>query len=435
MSQRLLLPFLALISALLVAFGCTPWVSETSPRGERNRSSTGAIGESAMRLWDVIDRAARWQTKVTALEEPEVVTQPGYVHVRVRTPDPRPVDCFLYDSPIITGQALVRLLNAAEIGIEYQGMALEAVLLSAKNPLVILSASYQQEDKGPKGTLFVGIVPRVKIPIVCSHEAKSSRSMKATIDRLSRGLEPESDFSSDSLAEGETLLAFQLWAIFRNGRPIGFRQWRAAKNKAGEVSTLEIASLLESRDKTLTATDIRISERADAEGVLLSDWLELLDGELHVKAALERLAPESSPEAEGGALFSYRVAELGPEGPVASTLTTTEPIRSSFFAHQEFSRAEASGGETQFLAFLPSFQVSQATRLHYRAAPRGGASKERRGELEVGDSSFELVWEGGQLTRRRETRSGIESRLLFPLPNAEPFPGEASAPSGGATLR
>jgi hypothetical protein len=423
-----------------MACGSTLGVSETSPLDERNRLQADSGRESTLSSWDIVDRAARFKTKVFASEEPEVITQPGYVHVRVRTADIRPVDCFLYDAPIITGQALVRLLRAAEIGIDYQRIRPEAVLRSGNNPLVVLAANYREEDSGEKdsgepGKLFVGLVPRVKIPIVCSHEATTSSSLRKTIDSLSRGLEPSSDFSVDSLALGEHLQVFELWALYREGRPVGFRQWRAAQNEAGELSTLEIVSLLGAKEQDLTAIDVRVSEREDAEGLLLSEWLELLDGEPHGRAALTRVPQEPAPEGGGAARFSYRVLGLGQSGPVEKTLTASEPFRSAFFAHEEIQRVEGSGGETEFLSFFPNYHLDQGTRLHYRASRLLGAQKV--GELEVGDSHFELLWERGQVTRRRElsratdTRrrseegGGIESRLLLRLPE----PGEGTAPA------
>lgn len=432
---------MAPMALLLMACACTQGVTQTSLADERNRRSSGSARESRLVSWDIIDRAARFRTRVLAAEEPEVVTQPGYVHVRVPTTDSRPVDCFLYDSPLITGQAFVRLLRAAEIGIDYERIRLEAVLLSGKSPLVVLEATYR-EERGALGKLFVGLVPRVKIPLVCSHEGSSSANVRETIESLSSNLEPASDFSVDSLAEGEKLRSFELWALYREGRPIGFRQWRAAQNDAGEISTLEIASLLEPVGREITATDVRSSEREGAEGVLrLAEWLELVDGELHARAALEYVPEESALKEGDGARFSYRMAGLGPTGPFEKTLTVSEAFRSSSYVQEEIVRAEVSGAEVQFQSFLPNFRLDQGTRLHYRSSrvlgtpeARAGDGKvneieanqaEERaraggrlevGELEIGDTRFELMWEDGQFTRRRDKSGGIESRLLLRLP-------------------
>lgn len=367
---------------------------------------------SELLSWDVIDRVSRWKTTVLATEEPEVVTEAGYVHVRVRAAHPRPVDCFLYDSPIITGQALVRLLSAAEIGIDYERVDVETIGIAANNPLVVLKAPFVEEEGSARGTLFVGLVPRIKVPVVCSHEATSSRILHSTLRSLAEGLAPESDFFTDSLAEGELPLVFELWTIYRGERPIGFRQWRAARNSSGEVSTLEIASLLESQGDELHATDVRVSEHADEQGLRLSDWLELVDGELHARAALERV-----PGAEQGETkqWSYRVAGQSVQGPVQVTLHSAVPFQSSYFAHEELTQAQAHGGELEFLSFLPNFDVRQATELHYKRLPSDPPLEGAKGELQVGSSVFELSWENSQVTSRRERKTGIESRLSLRL--------------------
>lgn len=421
MRQRLFLHILPPISALLVAFGCTSAGPEPSSPSESRRSQTPGAGSSALQPWDVIDRVSRWRTTVLATEEPEVVTQPGYVHVRVRAADPRPVDCFLYDSPLITGQALARLLNAAEIGIDYETVAVEAIGIVANNPLIVVKAPFREEEGGGRGTLVVGVVPRVKVPVVCSHESTSSELLQATLRSLAEKLAPSSEFSSDSLAEGELLLVFELWTIYRDGRPIGFRQWRAARNSTGEISTLEIASMLESQGKRLRATDVRVSEHADERGLRLSDWLQLVDGELSARAALERVQPSTGAELKEPEQWSYRVASLGDQGPVETTLHSAVPLRSSYFTHEELGRAHAHGGEVEFSSFLPNFaqggggKVSQATQLRYKPLLSEAPSKRTKGQLRVGASVFELAWEDSQLASRKETSSGLESRLSLRL--------------------
>lgn len=414
-SPRHFLHILGPISTLMVAFGCTPAGSEASSPGESHRSRATGTSSSEIRSWDVIDRVSRWQTTVLATEEPKVVTEAGYVHVRVRTADPRPVDCFLYDSPIITGQALVRLLNAAQIGIDYETVEVETIGIAANNPLVVVKAPFREEEGDGRGTLFVGIVPRVKVPVVCSHEGKSSQVLHATLRSVAEGLTPLSDFFTDSLAEGELPLVFELWTLYQGERPIGFRQWRAAKNPSGEISTLEIASVLEPLGANLRATDVRVSEHADEQGLRLSDWLELIDGDLHARAALERLPP--LPGSEQGQLkqWSYQAAGLGAQGPVQATLRLDAPLQSSYFAHEELARAQAHGGEVEFLSFLPTFDLKQATQFQYKRLPSGPSVEGPRGELQVGSSVFELSWEGGQLTSRKETNTGIESRLSLRL--------------------
>src|SRR5690606_31107058 len=131
-------------------------------------------------------------------------------------------------------------------------------------------------------------------------------TLLSTLRSVAEELTPASDFSLDSLAEGELLLVFELWTIYREGRPIGFRQWRAARNSTGKISTLEIASVLESEGAKLRATDVQVSEHADHQGLHLSDWLELVDGELSARAALEREQPGAGTQQEGAEKWSYR---------------------------------------------------------------------------------------------------------------------------------
>lgn len=413
-SPRLFLHLLPPVSALVVAFGCTPAGPEPSSSGESSRSKTEMAG-SELHRWDVIDHISRWKTTVLATEEPDVATKAGYVHVRVRAADLRPVDCFFYDSPIITGQALVRLLNAAEIGIDYQTVEVEAIGIAANNPLVVIKAPFREEEGAGRGTLFVGVVPRVKVPVVCSHESSSSGTLLSTLRSVAEEFTPASDFSLDSLAEGELLLVFELWTIYREGRPIGFRQWRAATNSSGKISTLEIASLLESEGAKLRATDVRVSEHADHQGLHLSDWLELVDGELSARAALQREQPGAGTQQEAAEKWSYRVAGLSDRGPVQSTIHSAVPFESSYFAHEEIVQAQAHGGEAEFPSFLPNFELSQATKIHYKRLPSDAPLDGAKGELQVGSSVFELGWEDGQLTSRKERNSGLESKLSLRL--------------------
>lgn len=369
------------------------------------------MGSRDLLLFDVIDRATRWKSSVRAVEEPSVTTHAGYVHVRVEVGGTRPVDCFVYDAPLVTGQAVTRLLSAAQIGIHYDRVELEAVETVANNPLVVVRADFTDDETRARGRLFVGLVPKVKLPVVCSQEASSSDAMRATLHQLTAEMVPPSDFSVDSLAEGERLLVFELWTLFEGERPVGFRQWRAAEHPSGRVSTLEIASILESRGPSLVTTDVRISEATDDEGLVLSDWLELVDGETHARAALER-SPGARDEAESSQAFTYRVGGVGPQGPVTGDLQSETPLRSTYDEYLGLRHAQARGESFEMRRYLPHEHSAEPTLIRYRSGPEGT----QEGRLEVGSDVFELSFdEEKMLESRRQLETTRSSRLALRL--------------------
>jgi hypothetical protein len=309
----------------------------------------------------------------------------------------------------------VRLLSAAQIGIDYESIEVEAVEVAANNPLLLVKARYREEG-GARGRLFFGLVPRVKIPLLCTHEARTSESLRATLRQMTEGLTPSSDFSSDSLATGERLLVFELWTFYREGRPIGFRQWRAAKNSNGEISTLEIASFLESKGAEVVATDVRVSERDDARGLRLSDWLFLVDGEVRARTALERVDSTATAAEQGAAeMWTYRVAGLSDEGPFEITLGPAQALHSSYFAHAELIRAQKTGVQVEIPTFLPSFSARSATQIVYAPSLPDASTARHAGTVNVGSSVFSLSWEDGQVMSRTDLESGLEARLSVRL--------------------
>ncbi len=354
-----------------------------------------------------------------------MTTHAGYVHVRVDAGEARPVDCFVYDAPLVTGQAVSRLLGAAEIGISYEKVQLLDVASIAKNPAVFVEARFVEEDTGTKGSLFVGLVPKVKLPIVCSQEARSPRAVREALRDLGERTTPASEFSVDTLAPAEELLVFELWALFDGDRPVGFRQWRAARDPGGQVSTLEIASLFESHGRRLSTTDVRISERADKDGLFLSDWLELVDGRLHARAALERLSDDDTvsdaPGAAAGpenqsAAFSYRVGGVGTQGPVLTTFGSPRPLRSAYDEYRKLLRAGASAEGSTMVRFLPHMSPTEPVLV--ARLPTGKDGPDVR--LRVGERVYDFNSEAALPVARQELGSTQRAELLLRVPGVDP---------------
>jgi hypothetical protein len=373
-------------------------------------SSLGAPGDSGAaktapntkRWFEVADHASRFRTRVNSASEPRITTEAGYVRVLIALGAREEINCFVYDQPIVAGRAVARLLAAAESGIRFERIVPLSLSRVAMSPLVHLRAEYitTMEPRGRRGEIKLAVSPRVRFPLVCTHEALGNEAEFArVVGDFAENLQPDSLFARDTLARGEAPLAEELW-VRTAERTLAFRQWRAARGVEGDISTLEITSTFESVGEGLRVSDVRVAERTDEEGLVFSEWLEMQDADKEVGARARRVG-----SAKGA--YRYEVSGSATNGAWNANFSSEEPLSSSFELFLGQMSPPPPERKTLFFLYEPRNKSGERTEVVQHFTDEGAS------RLEVGETVYELTLGDDHLPRKKSASAhAIEWELL-----------------------
>jgi hypothetical protein len=390
-----------LFLAIFLAFGCTVRPSGSSSRA--SQASPSRVEPRAAGDWEVIDHAARWATKVRAIAEPGIVTHPGYVHVTVDVGDENRVSCFVYDSPIVTGQAVLRLLRAAESGIEYTNIAMTQIIEVANHPFLTLQVGYvtTMPPHGVKGVLHLAVSPRVSQPVICSQErSRTSERFFALASEFVQNMTPAPQFSSANLQDGEVPLVDEYWVYDAGGAPSAFRIWRARRLKTGQIVAVELSSQFELQRGELRATDTRVVEYEDDRGLLAAEWLSVLNGD-HTATVTLRRKDDSGSQAADARTFEYQFTSAGVDGPSQGAFSVEGALLSTYGLFG-LMRAGTDAISREGFRYVPPLNLSGPTRVAWQG-------EGDRGMLRMGSEEFqvELADDGLPRVRIERRQNGV----------------------------
>lgn len=234
---------------------------------------------------------------------PETSAYPGYTRVLVDVGTEQPINCFVYDGALDPGQALTRLLRAAEVGIEFTRFEPVTVELAGGTPLVFLQAHYQrtEEPKG-RGLLKLAFSPRANHPMVCTHEELRLRESFRRIVRGAVGsFHPEVDFADAGLSAGDEKVAVETWALVGEGPYRGYTQWRVARLPDGRRHELSVTTLIAVQGNRIDTVDSISAELSDEIGLVEGKWIQVEGTTPALRLELRR------DGAAGSESFSYSV--------------------------------------------------------------------------------------------------------------------------------
>ena len=292
----------------------------------------------------VVDSLGRWSTSVTVAgklserfsegEHPvEKYVLPGYVRVKISTEGTSKANCFVYEEPILAGQAMQRLLRAISPGLTFH--AFSPVGISERNgqPLVELLVGYRLTQP-PHGTgqMRLLVHPRVDFPVVCTMEWEGSQRPDAS---------PMRDFVSHfEVASQEKKPEFaELWLIERGGVGTGFIHVQGELQ--GEVYVTVTRSTWFSFDELGAENRDRLTREVSRDASLVwVQWYEFYDGRSTYRGQLER---EPSTEVTSGP--SYRYAFEHDKKSQSGRFVTRDELRPSWALYRAFDRSVPGRGD------------------------------------------------------------------------------------------
>lgn len=325
---------LSCVLGAILAGACTPAATSSSPQVAKKVAESSAFQPLAnFSRQPIQDPLGRWNAELESESKPTLLDEAGFVQVNIPTQNGSTLNCFVYDVVLDSGQAVVRFLRAASVGLSFRSFQVTDVEAVGDAPLVFFAGDYipERSEETP-GTLTMMISPRLHFPIVCSHD---SPQKDAAFYRISR------DFvRSFRAVEGPSrpALLSEIWRVDDQNGPAGFWFYRAYQGEDGDITNLSLSSLFEWHEGTLHSSDSVAVETRDAVGLLRGRWLQMRGTEKLQEITLERSAVAAAAEAPS---FSYRFLGEQNRKRVRGEIQAERPMQSSFFLHEQLQAARS----------------------------------------------------------------------------------------------
>lgn len=391
---------------LLIALqGCTAGRSVSSPQeqeGANRRDIPSEVGELPQH--PVADRAGRFEASIEGLSPPEIRTEAGYVRLIADLGTEQPLNCFVYEAPIEAGQAMTRLLRAAEMGIDFTRMDVRSVSIVGDAPLIVLHAHYRTTDEETprNGLLKVALSARASHPVVCSHEEpRLLASFERIVGGFLESLVPKSDFARAGLAPSDVPLLSETWILSHAGRPVGFSEWRVAQLSGDKVHSLRVSATFLTDGDKLRTTDSVAAEASDDSGLFQGRYLDVIGTAPEIFLGLDR----TSDSAES---FSYRVQGRSRSRDIDLEFSAPTPLQTAYRSFLAFHQPETL--PTTYLAYVAELAPEKPTSVRISVVSGGGAQIQRGNELQ----SIQLGADGFPQRVGDEGQARLVRRRIFP---------------------
>ena len=353
---------LSCVSAAILAWGCTPAGEPSSPPGAARDAATEPF--QPLRSFPnqpVQDPLGRWRVFVESESKPVILDEGGFVQVRIPTTNGSTLNCFVYDIVLDSGQAVVRFLRAASVGLTFHSFQITEVEALRGAPVVFFAGDYStQRSEESSGTLSMMISPRLQFPIVCSHD---SPQRDPAFHRVSR--EFLNTFHVIEASSPPSTLS-EIWRLEDQSGPLGFWFYGAYQGEDGSTTSLSLSSLFRWDQGALRTSDSVAVEVQDAIGLLRGRWLQMRDTEKLQEITLERQPAEDELK---GQPFYYRFLGEQNRKPLRGELRTQDAMQSSISLHQHLeeqsrsSAEEAPQPQTSWSQYIPELNVNAATQV------------------------------------------------------------------------
>lgn len=385
------------ILSLLLIVACTPQVQSASS----NKGSTPSQAELQARAKSqvVSAKGGEWTSRVVATAIPEVSAQPGYHHVVASLDSERSLNCFVYQVPIDAGQAVLRLLRAVSVGLEFEAFEPQSLELISEAPVMWFRGKYHESDTGRPGVLRVVVSPRRQFPVVCTHDQlEESKLYSASVREFLGALR----FNKEAFEHFVEPSFYELWKLSDAEGMLGFSIFQMFEESQGVRACLEIGATFRWEGGLLRTTDRVVLENEDEVGLKSGKWLDIASTRPILQVMLER-------QVEPG--FRYRsVSEINGQK-VLKQFETQTPLLTSAAAIRRF-QEEGAGAERgqnfSLFQFLPAYATDQGTTSLFQFQPGGQRLMVQRGSI---SSVVELGEDG--LPQRIEGQGSQIAHLLF----------------------
>ncbi len=243
----------------------------------------------------IVDPLGRWETRVrlptpdavfrSSMDHPAVIKDalPGYVHIRID--DGRSgINCFVYEEPILAGEALDKMLRAIAPGLEFVGFSPLSIAHINSVPLVETTLRYRTTGEPiSDGKMKMVLFPRDQTPVVCTREWQDGPSPN---DRIIREFVQHITGIDDG-ADSRALFRFE-----KDDRHLGFATLATQSIGDDSVATLRSSWFDFSKDGAKNRDRV-LREATRADGTLVwTQWFEIFDGEISVRGQVERQGDE-----------------------------------------------------------------------------------------------------------------------------------------------
>ncbi len=321
---------------------------------------------------------------------PKVELLPGYTHIVSPQAEPASLHCFVYEVPFDTGQAVSRLLRAAQVGIEFESLTVSRVEAMDAAPVLFLRAGYRSTDSSSikRGLLQMAITPRWDYPVVCTFEHESSTFEKRVLSFLQ-------NFKAEQVRPMDPPFVSEVWKLSRSGVPFGFSLLRLHENEDGTGKCLEVSASVAFEKGRVKSTDTVALQESDERGVFSGKWLEIEGTSAEFSLLLER--QEQGDAAE----FRFRYIGERRGEHVKGEFETNSPLATALTVYRRLERDPLTEAFS-VLTYRPSSSLKAPLQVDYR--PGGG-------ELRL---MVETAGAGDEVSFRREVSLGKDG-----LPESE----------------
>lgn len=330
--------------------------------------------------------------------KPELSAHPGYLRIVAPLGTEQPLNCFVYDEPLDSGQALTRLLRAMEDGIAFERFEVRGISVEGDAPILFLHAHYRRTDSaGRNGLVKLALSPRVPFPVMCSHEEpRLIDSFERVVTGLLASMEPRPTFARAGLGAEDRPVVVETWILEKDGKPIGYSQWRVAELPNEQTHSLVVTSTFVPEGDRLRTTDSVVVEVEDERGLLKGNWLEIVGTDPVIQLEIRRT------EAKDGA-FAFEARGRAKLEEIGTRFTSDQPLRSSVGSYRALEVLRDRGeGAVDFLQYLPHQALDGPVAVSVKRTSSGSATV-RRGPvtqaLSLGDDGLPQTV-GGRMDAR-----------------------------------
>lgn len=278
-------PLPRFMGALLWAagWGCHP-LRPSPPAVDDTKVET-----RAPELREIIDPTGRWRSQVNIQQVPKLHALPGHVRLDLTPGSPLVTNCFVYEQPILAGEATAQLLRAIAPGLRWNKFSPLEIEVLNHTPLVAFSLEFETTlGEKERGALAIFVFPRLEQPAMCSIEAALDSKQSSTAAEQHEAHRAVRQFLTNLTTTAPVPSArSELWLIQQHGSPVGFRQIRVETIGDAYVTTTQSSRFSLAPAAVLNADRID-TELEDVAGLRRMTWLQLTDGQVVFRGQMER---------------------------------------------------------------------------------------------------------------------------------------------------
>lgn len=280
---RSLLSALIVLSVLTLASGCHPLRPVS-----RGLDSPDVVARTTQ-LRSVTDPTGRWRSQVTAEETPKVHVLPGHARVEL-LPDARlATNCFVYEQPILAGEATAQLLRAIAPGLRFKEFSALDIGTINQTPLVAFSLRFESTlGEKEQGEIDIFVLPRLDHPAMCSIETVLAEEQSPSARQRDDASRRVKEFLTNLIVTRTVNIALdEMWLLKQQDRTVGFRHVRIEKVD-GSYATVTRSSHFSLTPDAIVNSDRIEQELEDEKGLMRMTWLSLADGHPDLRGQMER---------------------------------------------------------------------------------------------------------------------------------------------------